>query len=177
MKQIPLVFNISDFLSEEDWSTAENILNSPGWYYGNWTGESTGQWLRFLDNDKFFSGKFVDIINDKVKEYNLKVNTKHPKYIRANATGYGIGGQEHADSLGEGKEDWYTMIFYTNRNYHPSWGGHFYYYSEDNKVKYIMPLPNTAIFLHGHVVHSWLPYLNKEDQRVNVLLTLKQIGK
>ena len=89
MKEIPLFFNISNFLSEEDWNTVEEILKSPGWYYG-------------------------------------------------------VG----------------------------SWGGHFYYYSEDNKVKYIMPLPNTAIFLHGHVVHSWLPYLNMYDQRVSVSLSL-----
>jgi hypothetical protein len=166
MKEIPLFFNISNFLSEEDWNTVEEILKSPGWYYG------VGQWLCYLDNNEFFSTKFINIVNDKVKDYNLEVNINHPTNIRAQSTGYGVGGQEHADWLGEGKETWYTMLLYTNRNYHPSWGGHFYYYSEDNKVKYIMPLPNTAIFLHGHVVHSWLPYLNMYDQRVSVSLSL-----
>jgi hypothetical protein len=172
MKEIPLFFNIPNFLSNEDWNTVEEILKSPGWYYGNWTNESTGQWIRYLDNDKFFSSKFVDIVNDKIKEYNLEVNTNYPKNIRANSTGYGMGGQEHADWLGEGKENWYTMLLYTNRNYHPSWGGHFYYYN-NNKVNYVMPLPNTAIFFHGHIVHSWLPYLNTVDQRVNVTLSLR----
>ena len=167
-------FFIDDFLSNEDWNSALEILKTPGWYYGNWTDESTGQWIRYLDNDEFFTGRFTDILNDKLKPYGLEANTGYPKNIRANSTGYGVGGEEHADWLGEGKEDWYTLLWYVNKRYHPSYGGQFYFYYE-NSVHHVMPMPNRALFFHGHVKHSWLPYLKNDGQRINVTMSLRLI--
>lgn len=171
----PSLYGFGDFMPEDHWLEAEQVLNSPGWYYGDWTGESTGQWIRYLDDNEFFAGKFTQLVNEKLKSYNLQVNTGYPKNIRANSTGYGIGGTEHADWLGDGKEDWYTLLWYTNRKYEPSWGGNFYFYNKQNKLSHITPWPNTVLFFHGHLKHSWLPYLNPMGQRVNVTLSLRTI--
>ena len=63
-------------------------------------------------------------------------------------------------------------MWYANKDYHPSWGGQFYYYDEKHSVKHVMPLPNQAICYSGRIQHSWLPYLNYEGQRINVAMTL-----
>ena len=64
-------FFIDNFLSNEDWDSALKILHSPGWYYGSWTGESDGQWIRYLDDDEFFSGRFTAVVNEKLKHYSI----------------------------------------------------------------------------------------------------------
>jgi len=168
---IPIFFAIDNFLDEADWDIALEELHNPGWYYGAWTGQTTSQWMKFLDNTKFFSTRFKETVNAKVKQYGLTSNTKLNN-IRANSTGFGVGGREHKDSAVAGRENWYTLIWYANKEYHPSWGGQFYYYEEENKVKHAMPLPNQAICYSGLVAHSWLPYLNYEGQRLNVVTTL-----
>jgi hypothetical protein len=167
-------FFIDNFLEQSDWDSALEILHSPGWYYGSWTNESTGQWIRYLDNDEFFSGRFSEVLNNKLKPYGLEANAGYPKNIRANSTGYAIGGEEHADWLGEGKEDWYTLLWYANKEYHPSYGGQFYFYHDTN-VHHVMPVPNRLMVFHGHVRHSWLPYQKLDGQRINVTMSLRPI--
>jgi hypothetical protein len=171
----PILFTVPNFLEDSDWDKAIKTLHNANWHFGAWRNDSNTQWVTYLDEDPFFSKRFVELINKEVAKYDLEVNVGYPKNIRANSTGYGVGGQEHADWLGEGKEEWYTILWYANQEYHPSWGGNFYYYPDESSVKFIPPFPNTLIGFHGHVRHSWLPYLRYDGQRINVTLSLRPI--
>jgi hypothetical protein len=171
----PLFYAKSNFLSDVDWDAALSILHAPGWHFGSWHNDSNTQWVKYLDDDEFFSKRFVECVNDEMQQFGLEVNVGYPKNIRANSTGYGVGGEEHADWLGEGKEEWYTILWYANQEYHPSWGGSFYYYPDDTSVKFVHPFPNQLVAFHGHVKHSWLPYMRYDGQRINVTLSLRPI--
>ncbi len=165
---------IDNFLDPSDWNEAVKIVKSPGWHYANWENHSGCQWIKYLHNEEFFTKTFVEKVNATCKKYNLQANSSNEKFIRANSTGYAVGGNEHIDFLQPEKKDWYTFLWYCNEEYHPSWGGSFYCYI-DNNIHSVIPIPNRAIIYHGQTVHSWNPYLKYDGQRLNVALSLKPI--
>ena len=96
----------------------------------------------------------------------------HRSYVSANQ--YGHFGEFHTDEEAEDYNNWFTLMYYLNKEWHLDFAGETAFLNKEGTEihKSVIPKPGRAILFDGFIKHASRP-LNKVFSGVRLVLTFK----
>jgi len=168
-----LVFD--NFLSSEDFETANKILKQKAWYYGHSSNGrenvNTPFWSANLFDDIFFSKYILSLIE---KNTNKKFVLKR---VYANGQTYGQNGSYHQDSI---EIEHYTFCLYINNlddSDIETAGGMLLIKEQNNKFgTFIEPNKNRGVLFKSNLYHKGISFNRYiTDMRICIAWKLEEI--
>ena len=165
-----------DVLNEDDTTYVFNkTYKGTTWEfkgYSNATGNGYTFWYMDLDEDTFFTKKFLSRINQLTgKKFELE-------RVYANGQTYGFPGDLHTDVPADtyAAELYQTFVYYVNPVWDIRWGGQTIVLQQDGTADTVMYNHNTAAIFPSILKHfSSEPSRHCKDLRVTVAFKLKEI--
>jgi hypothetical protein len=132
--------------AKEDLETVNKILTSNNWgFKGGIAPKFTKKfWYMSLWDNDFFSGYFTGKIKQILKR-DFVVES-----LYANGQTFGLDSEWHIDSAEENR---HTFLYYANPVWDLIWGGETLIRTDDGRIQYIPPEPNSAIFFPSNLYH------------------------
>ena len=101
--------------------------------------------------------------------FDIKLTTER---MYLNGQSHGQCGQLHTDLLNipeEENNEYLTLVYYANENWHPEWGGYTVVVDKNNDIQIFYPKPNSAIIFNSRFPHVGLePTINFKGLRITM---------
>jgi hypothetical protein len=148
------IFQYYDILDTREFhEQADSLLNSE-WKLLNKPDKDPNSpvfWIRYLNDDKFYTGHLFNIIKETVAKDGFDIELIR---VYANGQRFGQPGKLHQDYSTD--EQW-TFLIYFNHTWDIHWGGHTVIKDiNDDKFYSFYPVPNSALFFRGDLWHVGL---------------------
>lgn len=110
--------------------------------YSGVTQNTSPFWRMELTEEKYFNEYLFNRIRE-ITDCDFDI-----EMIYANGATFGQSGEFHTDH-----EKGHTFLIYSNIHWDESWGGKTCFYDENKEFKYVIPVPNRAVFFPGTIYH------------------------
>lgn len=130
------------------------------------------------DTDKFW---YMDLMDEPLFTETLLKKIRREtgvdwilERVYANGQTHGQSGSLHQDVEGVESGRYYTLLYYTNNEWKPEWGGHTIFTTDDG-VRTRYPTPNSAVLFDSTIPHAGLePTKHCSELRVTVAFKLSK---
>ena len=165
------ITNVYDYLPVEQWAqVVGKTYGGSCWQFGGNSTDETGIrfWHMDLMNDEFFTKTMFDkICKDTEQDWHLA-------RVYANGQTHSLCGHMHQDVVDSPPGKYYTLLYYTNPKWDPTWGGYTVFIDPETKGTFSRyPTPNSMSFFDSSIAHCGLePTRHCNDLRVTVAFKL-----
>lgn len=166
------IFAWRNFLSHDEMKNTQLECENYYWKIAGWsqfTPETRVFWFKDLLDSKYI----VDILSSKVEEsFNRKIQVNR---LYANGQSHGQCGMFHRDVELDQEGDYYSLVYYSHKNWLPEYGGHLMIKTENNIESY-WPESNSAIMFNSKLEHCPLePTVFCKTQRESIAFKFKML--
>ncbi len=168
MFDVNQIYNINDFLSNEEWEICAKESERYSWGF---QGFSTNPNDRIFWKKDFWGSLKCDVIDSIFKSkidkiFNIKCCTQD---LYLNAQAHGQCGSFHKDIEENKVGDYITLVYYPLAEWKPEWGGFTLIIDNNKNLHTIYPKPNTAVIFNSKFDHVGLePTIHCNTQRVSL---------
>lgn len=168
------VSSVYNWLPQEEWLyIVQRTLGGASWQF---SGHSNGNnairfWYMDLNDDTFFTRRIFNRIVEQTQT-SWRLIT-----VYANGQTHGLPGDLHQDEVGVEPKKFYTVLYYANPDWQPTWGGSTVFTNSDTgEIMLRHPTPNSMSIFDSTIWHAGLePTRHCTDLRVTVAFKLERV--